>query len=214
MQAQQLDFFSKDGSSPNVDASFATARRVALDQHSWIDVVPEWMNGSRTLLDRLVNTASWHQFDRRLFEQTFREPRLSAEFRCLKDVPEAALIDAIRTLSQHYGVTFDGLWLNRYRDGNDSTGWHRDRFSCRRAENVVPVLTLGATRRFLIKPRIGGRSIIFKPKSGDLIVMGGRCQEDWLHGVPKEPGITEERVSINFQSSVKHSAIADTRQQV
>jgi len=71
------------------------------------------------------------------------------------------------------------------------------------AECIVPVLTLGATRRFLIKPRDGGRSITFKPRSGDLIVMGGRCQEDWLHGVPKELGITERRISVNFQSSMQ-----------
>jgi alkylated DNA repair dioxygenase AlkB len=54
-----------------------------------------------------------------------------------------------------------------------------------------------------MKPRAGGPSIAFKPNSGDLIVMGGRSQEDWLHSVPKEPGIAEQRISINFQSSVQ-----------
>jgi len=126
-------------------------------------------------------------------------PRL----RNLRNAPERALLDAARALSRHYGVVYDSLWLNFYRDGQDSTGWHRDPFSCRRPECIVPVLTLGATRRFLIKPRTGGASIAFKPGSGDLIVMGGRSQEDWLHGVPKEPGIAEPRISINFQSSVQ-----------
>jgi alkylated DNA repair dioxygenase AlkB len=65
------------------------------------------------------------------------------------------------------------------------------------------VLTLGARRRFLIKPRAGGTSIAFKPGSGDLIVMGGRSQEDWVHCVPKDPGVTEHRISINFQSSAQ-----------
>jgi alkylated DNA repair dioxygenase AlkB len=102
---------------------------------------------------------------------------------------------------------YDSLWLNFYRNGQDSTGWHRDRFSCRRPECIVPVLTLGAQRRFLIKPRAGGASIAFKPGSGDLVVMGGRSQEDWVHSVPKDPGITEPRISINFQSSVQATAI-------
>jgi alkylated DNA repair dioxygenase AlkB len=159
------------------------------------------MSGSRTLFERLATAVPWRQHDRRLFDQTFREPRLTAEYGKLGNIPDQALRDAVRALSKHYGVVYDSLWLNFYRDGQDSTGWHRDRFSCRRPECIVPVLTLGATRRFLIKPRAGGNSIAFKPGAGDLIVMGGRSQEDWVHSVPKEPGIAEPRISINFQSS-------------
>jgi alkylated DNA repair dioxygenase AlkB len=199
----QDDLFASGASSLTIDTSFATAKRIAIDAGSWIEVVPGWMSGSRAVFERLATAVPWQQHDRRLFDQTFREPRLTAEYRKLGNVREKALLDAARALSQHYGVVYDSLWLNFYRDGQDSTGWHRDRFSCRRPECIVPVLTLGATRRFLIKPRGGGSSIAFKPGSGDLIVMGGRAQEDWLHSVPKEPGITEARISINFQSSVQ-----------
>jgi len=118
-------------------------------------------------------------------------------------VPVPALLDVASALSTHYRVGYDSVWLNLYRDGNDSTGWHRDRFSCRRQECIVPVLTLGATRRFLLKPRYGGTSIAFSPRSGDLIVMGGRCQEDWVHAVPKSPGLPDPRISVNFQSSMQ-----------
>jgi alkylated DNA repair dioxygenase AlkB len=199
----QDDLFASEASSIAFDHSFATAKRIAIDAHSWVEVVPGWMSGSRILLERLATTVPWRQHDRRLYDMTVTEPRLTAEYRHLRNVPEKALLDATRTLSQHYGVEYDSLWLNLYRDGQDSTGWHRDRFSCRRPECIVPVLTLGATRRFLIKPRDGGHSIAFKPGSGDLIVMGGRSQEDWVHSVPKEPGIAERRVSINFQSSMQ-----------
>lgn len=183
--------------------SFATAKRIALDAGSWVEVGPGWMSGSHILLERLTTAVPWKQRDRRLFEQTFHEPRLTAEYRSMRNVPEKALNDAVHALSQHYGVVYDSLWLNLYRHGQDSTGWHRDRFSCRRPECIVPVLTLGATRRFLIKPRAGGTSVAFKPGSGDLIVMGGRSQEDWVHGVPKDPGVGEMRISINFQSSMQ-----------
>lgn len=185
------------------DATFASAKRIALDAQSWVEVVPGWMSGSRILFERLTTAVPWKQRDRKLFEQTFPEPRLTAEYRDLRNVREKGLLDAARALSQHYGVVYDSLWLNFYRDGQDSTGWHRDRFSCRRPECIVPVLTLGATRRFLTKPRAGGTSVAFKPGSGDLIVMGGRSQQDWVHGVPKEPGVAEPRISINFQSSAQ-----------
>jgi alkylated DNA repair dioxygenase AlkB len=198
----QRDLFAGEASSLIIDSPFTTARRMALDAHSWVDVVPGWMSGSLILFEQLVTGEPWLQRDRRLFDQTFREPRLTAEYRSLCKAPEA-LVEAARALSRHYGIEYDSVWMNLYRHGEDSTGWHRDRFSCRRSECIVPVLTLGASRRFLIKPRTGGSSIAFKPGSGDLIVMGGRCQEEWLHGVPKESGIAERRISVNFQSSMQ-----------
>jgi len=201
----QEDLFGDEATSLAFDTSFVTARRVALDAHSWVDVVPGWMSGSGILLERLTRAVPWRQHDRTIFDQTFREPRLTAQYRSLHQVPEQALLDAARALSRHYGVEYDNLWLNLYRNGQDSTAWHRDRFSCRRPECIVPVLTLGATRRFLIKPRRGGNSVTFKPGSGDLIIMGGRSQEDWVHSVPKDPKIIELRVSINFQSSAQGS---------
>jgi alkylated DNA repair dioxygenase AlkB len=199
----QADFFESRSSCVSVDDNFGTAKRTALDEHSWVEVVPGWMTGSRVLLERLQAVVPFRQHDRRLFDQTFQEPRLTASYPDLSSVPETPLLDAARALSRHFDVPYDGLWINLYRDGDDSTAWHRDRQSCRRPVCIVPVLTLGATRRFLLKPRAGGRSLVFKPGSGDLIVMGGRCQEDWVHSAPKDPGVTQSRISINFHSSAQ-----------
>lgn len=134
-----------------------------------------------------------------MFERMVLEPRLTAEIACLADAPQS-LRDAADALSARYGVRYDHLWLNLYRDGQDSTAWHGDRISCRRELCIVPVLTLGATRRFLIKPRAGGPSHAFRPGAGDLIVMGGRCQRDWVHAVPKAADVIGARISVNFQS--------------
>jgi alkylated DNA repair dioxygenase AlkB len=200
--ASQADLFAKRGSLA-IDATFATARRIALDAHSWIELVPDWVDGAGVLFESLARAVLWQQHYRHLFDQRFLEPRLTAQYRDLCEAPHEALMDAAVALSRRYSVSYDSLWLNFYRDGRDSTGWHRDHFSCRLPECVVPVLTLGAARRFLIKPRSGGRSIAFTPRSGDLIAMGGRCQQDWLHGLPKAPQIREPRISVNFQSSAQ-----------
>ena len=199
----QKDLFASDASVLAVDTSFATAKRLELDSHSWIEVVPGWMSGAHILFDRMRKMVPWREHDRKIFDQVFREPRMTATYRSLAEVPDIGLLEAVAALSDHYGVIYDSIWMNLYREGPDSTGWHRDYHSCRRAECIVPVLSLGATRRFLIKPRRGGRSIAFRPGSGDLIVMGGRSQQDWVHGVPKEPGITEARISVNFQASAQ-----------
>ena len=79
-------------------------------------------------------------------------------------------------MSDYCGVPYDGLWMNWYRDHRDSTSWHADRPASLQQTAIVPVLSLGATRRFLIRPNSGGPSTTFIPVGGDVLIMRGRCQ--------------------------------------
>jgi alkylated DNA repair dioxygenase AlkB len=103
-------------------------------------------------------------------------------------------------LSAHYGVRYDGLRMNFYRDHQDGTSWHADRPVNQRDEAIVPVLSLGSQRRFLIRPATAGRSTTIQLAGGDLVVMGGRCQRDWRHCVPKQKIAAGPRISLNFTS--------------
>jgi alkylated DNA repair dioxygenase AlkB len=173
--------------------------RIALDATSWIEHIPRWYSDDGELMSHLLETADWEQRDRWMYNKTVIEPRLTAGYTMADvPVPKIRLIGSL--LSKQFSVPYDSVWMNLYRDQHDSTSWHADR-PCLRDECIVPVLSLGNTRRFLIRPKAGGRSIAFTVKNGDLIVMGGRCQRDWVHCVPKEKIQSETRVSINFAST-------------
>ena len=60
------------------------------------------------------------------------------------------------------------------------------------------MLSLGATRRFQIRPTAGGPSTTGVAHGGDLVVMGGRCQHDFRHCVPKQTQAAGARISLNF----------------
>ncbi|HEX6527930.1 MAG TPA: alpha-ketoglutarate-dependent dioxygenase AlkB [Streptosporangiaceae bacterium] len=190
--------------------TFAAAHRIELDATSWIEHIPDWLPGADQLLASLIARAGWEQRDRWMYDQRVIEPRLTAEYNDLAEAPDPMLRTAAAVLSSHYGVPYDGLWMNFYRDHRDSTGWHGDRPTCKRPECIVPVLSLGASRRFLIKPRSAGRSTGFTPASGDLIVMGGRCQRDWLHCVPKQTTPAGPRISVNFSSRLQATSVPES----
>ena len=38
---------------------------------------------------------------------------------------------------------------------------------------------------------------------GDLVVMGGACQHEWEHTVPKEAGVAGPRMSITMRHSAR-----------
>jgi alkylated DNA repair dioxygenase AlkB len=192
----QDDLF--EGLGPAIDADFTTARRIELDETSWIEHVPGWLRASGRLFDELMATAPWEQRHRYMWSKRVIEPRLTAEYRDVAGAPQQLLRSAADTLSCHYGVAYRYLWLNLYRTHRDSTSWHGDPIGKVQQTSTVPVLSLGATRRFLIKPTEGGKSLSLTVASGDLVVMGGRSQRDWRHSVPKQATPTGPRISVNF----------------
>lgn len=182
----------------NFDA-FATATHHRLDDHSWITHVPGLVSGHAELMRRLSQLHGWEQRHRWMYDRVVDEPRLTHEYRDLAAAP-AFLVDLANALGDYCGVRYDRIWMNWYRDNRDSTSWHADRPANTLAKATIPVLSLGATRRFLIRPYGGGRSAAFAPLGGDVLVMRGRCQRDWQHSVPKQQKPATSRMSLNFSS--------------
>jgi alkylated DNA repair dioxygenase AlkB len=184
------------------DEAFSGATRVQLDETSWVDHVQGWLAGDDELMALLMREASWEQRSRWMYTRVVDEPRLTAEYPVIEDAPQPVLHYLAEVLSAHYQQPYKRLWMNWYRDNDDGTGWHADRPASRLDEAVIPVLSLGATRRFLIRPAGGGPSTVIVAHGGDLVVMGGRCQKDYQHSVPRQRQPAGPRLSLNFSTDI------------
>lgn len=194
--------------TPNPDRAvlhleaFDQACEHRLDEHSSVSVVRGFVQGHQRVLDDLRTLHGWEQRRRWMYNRLVDEPRLTNEYVDLAAAP-AFLNDIAQALSQHLGVKYDGIWMNWYRDNHDGTSWHADRPANAAPTAIVPVLSLGATRRFLIRRAGGGSSTAFTPAGGDLLIMRGRCQRDWQHCVPKQRSSASARMSLNFTSTAQ-----------
>ena len=205
-----------DGGTPAHDAAFSGLQRLQLDEHSWVDYCPGWLAGSDAVFAALAEQARWQQRTVHMYDRQVLEPRLTAGWstdlpsrdqgiRGDRGTPSGeefvdhgserndedadtppVLRDMAAVLSSRYGVRFDRIWVNLYRDGADSVAWHGDRNRLVMTRPLVATVSLGARRRFLLRRR-GTTTLTHRlePGHGDLVVMGGRCQSEWEHTVPK-----------------------------
>ena len=189
---------------PRIDPA-ARFERIQLDDESWVDVARAWLHGADTLLDALIEKVEWRQGRRWMYDRMVDDPRMSHWCRRDRD-PHPALGDIRDALVDRYGADLGGFGLNYYRDGRDSVAFHRDRELRHLDSTLVAITTLGAARPFLLRPLGGGRSRDLRPASGDLLVMGGKCQARWEHCVPK---ITHAgpRISATLRWSSKHGPV-------
>jgi alkylated DNA repair dioxygenase AlkB len=196
--AWQPSLFGED--RPAFDRTFAAVRRIWLDQTSWLEHAPAYVRGANRLLKEIVARRAWAQRTRRMWDRDVLEPRLTSLWRLDSGerlTPE--VLEELRlALSERYGVELDAVGFNLYRDGRDSVAWHRDRIHRRIAEPVVVLLSFGAPRRLLLRPRGGGPSRAFELGHGDLFVTGGLTQRTWEHCVPKVAR-AEPRLSLAFR---------------
>jgi alkylated DNA repair dioxygenase AlkB len=189
---------------PAVDLA-APFERLSLDDASWIDVARGFLRGADTLFEQLRDGVPWKQGDRWMYDRMVDDPRLSRWYTPDEPLPHEALVVVRRVLEGRYGVPLEGVGLNYYRDGRDSVASHRDRELRHLDSALVAILTLGARRPFLVRPRDGGSSIDLSPASGDLIVMGGACQAGFEHGIPKVAH-AGPRISASYRWSSRMEA--------
>ncbi len=180
---RQLGLFSA-GVAPKFDATFRGVRRTELPDDAWVEHVPGWVAGHDALFDHLERGTRWRSERRQMYDQVVDVPRLIAGLP--DDGDGHPLLEEMRhVLSARYQEPFARVSMALYRDGRDSVAWHGDYVARNMARALVATVSLGAPRRFLMRPAEGGRSIAWALGGGDLLVMGGTAQRTWRHSVPK-----------------------------
>lgn len=177
------------------DDHYSQLTRIDLDESAWLDYCPMWLAGDENLFSALVDRAEWTQPVVRMYEREVKTPRLVAKIDPSLHPVIPQLIDS---LTARYGIDLDQVSAGWYRDGNDSVAYHGDRIARERPRSIVATVSLGAARRFLIRPKAGGSGHAFSLGHGDLVVMGGSCQRTWEHTIPKVAS-AEPRIALMFR---------------
>jgi alkylated DNA repair dioxygenase AlkB len=178
--------------------------RTHLTEGAWIDVRRGWLSGADALFHRLLEVVPWRAERRQMYERVVAVPRLLCFYGEGEDLPDPALAAAREALDAHYGAElkepFATAGLCLYRDGRDSVAWHGDTIGRGGSEDtMVAIVSLGAPRALMLRPRGGGPTLRHEFGHGDLVTMGGSCQRTWEHAVPKTAQPVGPRISVQFR---------------
>jgi alkylated DNA repair dioxygenase AlkB len=204
MSAQVQESLLDVAEEPVLGSLASAVRRVPLARGAWVDLRPGWLAGSGAVFGALVETVPWRAERRHMYARVVDVPRLLCFYGEDAPLPHPALTAARDALSAHYraelGEPFRTAGLCLYRDGRDSVAWHGDTTGRgSREDTMVAILSLGAPRALLLRPRGGGASLRYEIGHGDLLVMGGSCQRTWEHAVPKTARAVGPRISVQFR---------------
>lgn len=191
----------------------AEPERIEL-QGGELQLFPQWIAEAQisTLFQTLREQVPWEQSVLQLYGRARPIPRLNAWFgdpSCgygysghrLSLHPWLPVLAQLRQrLQQDLNIVSNSVLANLYRDGQDSVAWHSDDEPELGINPVIASISLGAERRFSLKPR--GQSTL-KPlhlslPSGSLLLMTGATQHNWYHCVPKSSSVNTARISLTF----------------
>lgn len=193
----------------------STAPGTSHDARPDVQLVPEFLSSADAdrvyaLLERLPG---WKQDHIRVYGKTHPLPRLHRWFADsgekyrwsgidMQPEPFPPLVrDVLRRLREESGVEFNTALGNLYRSGADAVSWHSDDEPDLGPDPVIASLSLGATRRFLLRKKEDHHATIsFELTHGSLVWMSGPTQRVWEHSIPKTSRSVGPRVNLTFRS--------------
>ncbi len=175
-------------------------------------VYPEGGTASHRLLKELTQTINWRQDWITIYGRSLPQPRLTAwyaepgksyTYSGITMQPSAwtpTLLELKTKVEAVSGVVFNSVLLNLYRHGNDSMGWHSDDEPELGYNPVIGSLSLGGTRRFMLRHRFEkGLRHELELTSGSFLLMQGITQHYWQHQIPKTKRPVPPRINLTFR---------------
>ena len=192
----------------------ATEETTSLEDGGRLRLVRGWVSPvqAAALFRALEGEVPWRQETIRMGAREILQPRLSAWLgdpsarytysrRTFEPLPWTPTLAAlVGRLNETSLVPFNSVLANLYRDGRDSMGWHADKEPELGKDPLIASLSLGGTRRFLLRHRrksVAGVDLDLE--DGSLLWMSGTTQHFWRHSVPKTKRPVAPRINLTFR---------------
>ncbi|QJR80363.1 alpha-ketoglutarate-dependent dioxygenase AlkB [Alteromonas pelagimontana] len=172
-----------------------------------------WIKASEAdqLRQQLEAELPWRQDTIKLFGKAVKIPRLQSwhgEESCvytysgltMRPHPwHPVLLMLKKRCSKVTHTPFNSALANWYRHGQDSMGMHADDEPELGTEPTIASVSLGHARPFIFKHRYSGEKYVKLLEHGSLLIMAGKTQQYYTHGIAKTAKPIDGRINLTFR---------------
>lgn len=186
--------------------------KTTLDKSSSLVYAERYLDAEQAviLLAHCLSEIPWEQSQIAMFGKRVPIPRLNAWFgeypytysgTTFPARPFTPELNTIKTrIEKEFGIKLNSVLANLYRNCDDSMGWHSDNEKMLGECPQIASVSLGESRRFLIRDKISkSQKTEINLCNGSLLMMLGSCQKNWEHSIPKTGTTRGQRVNLTFR---------------
>lgn len=179
-----------------------------------LEFTPGFIPGKEAaaLLEQLISSAPWKQYEVEMYGKKVLTPRLTAWFGDPNSAYKLSgksfdphpwtneLLDLKLRVEAFAHEHFNSVLLNYYRDGNDSVAWHADNEKELGPRPLIASVSLGQARKFDFRHKEDHkRKYSLTLTNGSLLIMKGDLQHHWEHRIAKTTTPMRERINLTFR---------------
>ncbi|MFT7259222.1 MAG: alkylated DNA repair dioxygenase AlkB [Glaciecola sp.] len=182
-----------------------------------VQYLANWLDNETadSLLYLFQRELDWSEGEIKMFGKKIKIPRLQAWYGDAGTNYEYSGVimspmpwhDELHTLKarceRQCGSAFNSVLANLYRHGQDSMGMHSDDELELGSEPIIASVSLGEVRNFDFKHKVNGDKFRLPLEHGSLLIMSGKTQKYWQHGIAKTKKQIEPRINFTFRQILR-----------
>jgi alkylated DNA repair dioxygenase AlkB len=181
---------------------------------------PYFFTDSKLWYHLVDDTVNWQSFDVIVYGKKYKQPRDSfymadntkpykysgfdrrPEKWCVSIEEMKKEVDKAVRYFQPDHPLLNACLGNRYNDGKQYISYHSDNEIDLHPGSFIASVSLGAERDFIFSHVVTKKKVKVSLASGSLLLMGGDCQTNWKHSLPKRLRVKDPRINLTFRSIV------------